>query len=210
VTSAIVSRDLRERTTIMFARGCLMTLFLGTCCQVGYAQSYGQNARRAPSVMARPVSPQPMMTQPMMPQSAMSQPMMNHAATMPTPNPGVSTGSFDYGMGSMPGDYPVGEGAGCCGDDGCGTCGTPYIPLWHRCFFWSYWKIRGLPSPWHSPTQLTPHVPYIAEPKDYYYFRPYNWFHIQEQQQDAARYGTDPRNPYDNRIVFDGLYEGLE
>jgi hypothetical protein len=176
-----------------------MFLFLGVCCQVGYAQSHGQNTRRSPSVMARPVS-----TQPMTPAPAMTQPSM-----LPAPGPGVSSGSFDYGMGSMPGEYPVGEEAGYCGD-ACGAGCAPYVPLWHRCFFWSYWKIKGLPSPWHSPTQLTPHVPYIAEPKDYYYFRPYNWFHVQEHQQEAARYGTDPRNPYDNRIVFDGLYEGLE
>jgi len=43
----------------------------------------------------------------------------------------------------------------------------------------------------------------------YYYFRPYNWFHISEQQQEAANYEGDPRNPYDNRVVFDGLYDGL-
>jgi len=44
----------------------------------------------------------------------------------------------------------------------------------------------------------------------YYYFRPYNWFHIPDQQQEAANYNGDPRNPYDNRVVFDGLYDGLE
>jgi hypothetical protein len=57
---------------------------------------------------------------------------------------------------------------------------------------------------------MTQRVPYVAEPKNYYYFRPYNWFHIPTQQAEAARYNTDPRNPYDNRIVFDELYEGLE
>jgi hypothetical protein len=53
------------------------------------------------------------------------------------------------------------------------------------------------------------HFPYIAEPKFYYYFRPYNWFHIPVQQDDVRAFGGDPRHPYDNRI-FQSVYEQLD
>lgn len=56
---------------------------------------------------------------------------------------------------------------------------------------------------------MYPHIPYLAEPKTYYYFRPYNWFHIPRQQAEVLNYGADPRNPYANE-VFKNIYEGLE
>jgi hypothetical protein len=119
---------------------------------------------------------------------------------------------MDYGM------APMGMGMmpmeGDSSDPGCyggayapGT--TNYTPWWHRTFVWSYWKCHGLPSPWNPPGNLTPHYPYTPYGTTYYYFRPYNWFHIPTQQAEAAHYDGDPRNPYDNRVVFDGLYDGL-
>ena len=56
---------------------------------------------------------------------------------------------------------------------------------------------------------MPPHVPYIAEPKNYYYQRPYNWFHIAGHQAEALRRLGDPRNPYDNRF-FQRIYEEVE
>jgi hypothetical protein len=64
-------------------------------------------------------------------------------------------------------------------------------------------------SPHVAPGNLVPHTPYLAEPKLYYYFRPYHWRHILEQQESVMRYGGDPRHPYANR-EFEGIYEGLE
>lgn len=114
---------------------------------------------------------------------------------------------MDYGMGGMPmGEMPLEAG---CYDGGCGPAATNYIPWWHRTFVWSYWKFHGLPSPWNPPGSMTPHYPYTPCGSTYYYFRPYNWFHIPAQQGEAANYDGDPRNPYDNRVVFDGLYDGL-
>jgi hypothetical protein len=52
------------------------------------------------------------------------------------------------------------------------------------------------------------HYIYFAEPKFYYYFRPYNWFHIPVQQDDVRAFGGDPRHPYDNR-VFQSVYDQL-
>lgn len=61
----------------------------------------------------------------------------------------------------------------------------------------------------HAPGNLVPHTPYCAEPKLYYYFRPYNWRHIPDQIESVLSFGGDPRHPYANR-EFEGIYEGLE
>jgi hypothetical protein len=115
--------------------------------------------------------------------------------------------SQTWGDGHAGLDYAAASGGSACYD---GAGGTNYVPKWHRRLYWDYWKLNGIPSPWHSPGNMTHHVPYIAVPKNYYYFRPYNWFHIPTQQIEANHYGADPRNVYDNRVVFEGLYEGLE
>jgi len=68
--------------------------------------------------------------------------------------------------------------------------------------FWTYWGL----IPHHCPPgNLHQHIPYIAYPKDYYYFRPYNYFQIPDQQQEVMAYGDDPRDPYTNR-VFERVY----
>lgn len=56
---------------------------------------------------------------------------------------------------------------------------------------------------------LPQHYAYLADPKFYYYFRPYNWFQIEPQQQEVENYGLDPRNPYDNRFL-QAAYERVE
>ena len=95
----------------------------------------------------------------------------------------------------------------------CESAGTPggpnYVPRWHRMLVSPYWTYYGLPSPWHPPGNLMLRIPYTQYGSTYYYFRPYHWFHVPAQQEEAMNYGSDPRNPYDNRVVFDGLYEGL-
>jgi hypothetical protein len=95
-------------------------------------------------------------------------------------------------------DAPYSTGCSACG---CAHCGQ------HRCglsnLFW-----RGLPNPHHSTCDMPQHYIYFAEPKFYYYFRPYNWFHIPVQQDDVRAFGGDPRHPYDNRI-FQSVYDQL-
>ena len=56
---------------------------------------------------------------------------------------------------------------------------------------------------------MTLHLPYLAEPKTYYYFRPYNYNHIFMQQEQAMIMGLDPRMPYDNAI-FKKVFHNLE
>ena len=168
-------------------------------CQFAWGQSYNQ----------APPLPTPGATTPGISQPSGGYPNAGYPSSMyPTPDPNAMGPGYAYGPSSMSDAQPYGQEMGYCGDSG----GPYYVPPhWaHRWFFWSYWKIKGLPSPWHSPGDMTQHIPYVAEPKNYYYFRPYNWFHLPEQQAEAAIYGTDPRNPYDNRVVFDGLYDGLE
>lgn len=68
---------------------------------------------------------------------------------------------------------------------------------------------RFYPSPCYSPGNMTQHFPYVAEPKNYYYFRPYNWFHILDQQKEVVLYGGDPRHPYANDL-FQEVYQEIE
>lgn len=67
---------------------------------------------------------------------------------------------------------------------------------------------HGLPCPRQSRCDMPQHLPYMAAPKFYYYFRPYNVLHIPEQQDDVNAFGGDRRHPYDNR-VFQKVYQNL-
>ena len=66
-----------------------------------------------------------------------------------------------------------------------------------------------LPSPWHAPGNMVPHIPYDAVPKTYYYFRPYQMFMIPDQQAQAASWVENRALPYSNQ-VFDKVYAELE
>ena len=97
----------------------------------------------------------------------------------------------------------------------CGCCESASVPGRIHHTSWrnhqnalSYWGCHGLPNPWHAPGNLYPHLG-DAPNGITYYFRPYNWVHVSAQQDEAVNYGGDPHNPYDNRAVFDGLYDGL-
>lgn len=107
------------------------------------------------------------------------------------------------------GNYGFGDGAPYGSDGPCSTgcsascphCGNSGCALDR--LFW-----HGLPNPHRSTCDMPQHYMYYAEPKFYYYFRPYNWFHIPVQQDDVRAFGGDPRHPYDNRI-FKSVYEQL-
>ncbi|MDA1051391.1 MAG: hypothetical protein O3C40_13045 [Planctomycetota bacterium] len=70
----------------------------------------------------------------------------------------------------------------------------------------SLWGIVGLPSPCNTPGDMTLHIPYRSHPHNFYYFRPYNYFHIEEQQREVMYYGGNPRHPYANK-VFQRVYD---
>lgn len=80
----------------------------------------------------------------------------------------------------------------CCGT--CNECCRPSLMLF---------DLR------HPPRNMIPHLPYDAQPKTYYYFRPYNWMHIHQHQGDAAAWEASPGNPYSNK-VFKDLYRMIE
>lgn len=87
-------------------------------------------------------------------------------------------------------DGPVGYGCPdclCCedDDDGCCLCGPPH------------------------PCNMFPHYAYYPKYHGHYYFRPYNYTTVFQQQQWAAAAGIDPRNPYSNK-VFDCVFAGYE
>lgn len=57
---------------------------------------------------------------------------------------------------------------------------------------------------------MLPHLPYSAEPKTYYYFRPYNYQHIAQHQDIAEQQWAAPRHlPYTNQM-FEEIYEQIE
>lgn len=121
---------------------------------------------------------------------------------LPGPTAGPSSSyqdpySGNYGFAESPyaadSSYPTGCAACGYGHPGCSL---------------GYALHHGLPNPHRSTCDMPQHHPYFAEPKFYYYFRPYNWFHIPVQQDDVRAFGGDPRHPYDNRI-FKSVYEQL-
>lgn len=91
---------------------------------------------------------------------------------------------------------------GGCFDD-CGGCNTCYSDC-HGMFL--HGGCHGMACPWRPVGDMTLHIPYVAEPKSYYYLRPYQWFHVEAHQADADVVGIDRRNPYDNRL-FDEVYD---
>lgn len=61
----------------------------------------------------------------------------------------------------------------------------------------------------HAPRDMVQHLPYDAQPKTYYYFRPYNSYHILLQQRQAMEVGVDPKMPYSNAI-FQDVFKKLD
>ena len=60
-----------------------------------------------------------------------------------------------------------------------------------------------------GPPIMEPHLGYIAEPKTYYYFRPYNYHHIFTHKDQAMQMNIKHHAPYDNSI-FKNVYQKLK
>ena len=196
-----------------------LTALLATAC---WQPSYGQYPTSGPASSAdstrphrvvsdettsTPAAPAPV-AMPMLANGGLARLNPSEPAASSSAQPASEVAAqMDYGMETMPTDSSLTDEACCEGD--CAHGVTDYVPGRHHAFGWSYWRCKGLPSPWCSPGNMSLHVPCNPCTGTYYYFRPYNWFHISEQQQEAANYNGDPRNPYDNRVVFDGLYDGM-
>lgn len=61
----------------------------------------------------------------------------------------------------------------------------------------------------HPPKTMMPPLLSMDATSTYYYFRPYNWRQVLENQADAARWGASPGNPYSNQ-VFQEIYNSIE
>ncbi len=98
----------------------------------------------------------------------------------PVPNfgPAPGPGPGEYVDPGVAGNCP--NCLGCpCGDDDDGCCLCRKIP---------------------HPCNMFPHYAYYPQYHGHYYFRPYNYTTVFQQQQWAAAAGIDPRNPYSNKI----------
>ncbi len=89
---------------------------------------------------------------------------------------------------------------------GCESASECCPPKTGRHFFS---KHKCKECPWTSPGDMHQHYPYQAHPWTYYYFRPYNYTHIEQHQQLAAQWGIDPQMPYSNSI-FERVYRNFE
>lgn len=101
---------------------------------------------------------------------------------------------------------PMGGGHGhaCQTCNQCDNCG--HHGFLHKGGFWAR---RGLPAPCHAPGNMMLHLPYHTANMRYYYFRPYNYMHIAEQQAEAVSIGLPPGQPYSN-AVFKQVYAEME
>jgi hypothetical protein len=93
----------------------------------------------------------------------------------------------------------AGCNAECCEGDSCGDCGLGCGHCGFLC------QRKALLCP-HG--NCGPHFPYEQQPKTYYYFRPYNYRHIAEHQDEAEAWGADRKMPYSNAI-FQDVYADL-
>ena len=62
---------------------------------------------------------------------------------------------------------------------------------------------------WCSPGDMVQHLAYYPTLHSYYYARPYHPMQLPHHAGVADSHGTDPRNPYDNRI-FEKVYASLK
>ncbi|MBD3672500.1 MAG: hypothetical protein HUJ26_03140 [Planctomycetaceae bacterium] len=53
------------------------------------------------------------------------------------------------------------------------------------------------------------HVPYYPVNNGYYYFRPYNYFHVTRQREEAVQMGLNYNAPY-SRAPFEEIYREME
>jgi hypothetical protein len=58
----------------------------------------------------------------------------------------------------------------------------------------------GCLSYFKSFGDMPPHYPYYPEMHGYYYFRPYNYVHVPQQQEFVGSFGGDRRDPYSNEL----------
>jgi hypothetical protein len=79
-----------------------------------------------------------------------------------------------------------------------------------RCGWNCRFKTRqGFPCIWRTTCDMPPHIPYQSPWDHYYYFRPYHYLHVPQQQEVVDGWGWDVRNPYSNEM-FKDIYEGLD
>ena len=58
----------------------------------------------------------------------------------------------------------------------------------------------------HTTGDMYPHYAYFPQDHGTYYFRPYNYTNVLEQQAQIMSMGGDPLNPY-SVSMFDDIYE---
>lgn len=95
---------------------------------------------------------------------------------------------------------------------GCPGCRWGYCSLfggWHLCNCCDPCTRKRLQAKYcGTPGDMYPETPYFPVNHGSYYFRPYTYSHIAQQQAVATRWGADPRAPYQS-ILFSQLYQEM-
>ncbi len=194
-------------------------------CAVTYDGNVPQASRRAqrPSAvqrsavlkaaLARSAGRQEAATEAAEPSSPSDVPMERYSAEGELAPAGLSDAEFAYTEGWSPdGPHPLPAHGAWSPCDHCpggvggfgGRCGLL------RCGWNCRFKTRqGFPCIWRTTCDMPPHIPYQAPWDHYYYFRPYHYLHVPQQQEVVDGWGWDVRNPYSNE-VFKDIYEGLD
>lgn len=91
---------------------------------------------------------------------------------------------------------------------GCFSC-CPLFGCWHLCNHCDPCTHKRLQAKYcYTPGDMYPESFYFPVNHGNYYFRPYTWSHVGMQQQIAARWGADPRAPYQSQL-FSYLYDQM-
>jgi hypothetical protein len=94
-------------------------------------------------------------------------------------------------------NYAYGEEFGGTSEGGCAGCTN-----WHHTCGPQNFRCHFL----FSPCNMSQHMPFWNKERGYYYFRPYHVVHVLQQQEMAASWGGNPKDPYDNRFL-DKIHE---
>lgn len=193
-------------------------------CAVTYddnAPQTSHHAQRPSAVQRSPVLKAPLArsarrqeaaTEATEPSSPSDVPMKQYSAEGELGPTGLPDTGFAYTEGWSPdAPHPLPAHGAWSSCDHCpaGVCGFGGHCGLLRCGWNCRFKTRqGFPCIWRTTCDMPPHIPYQAPWDHYYYFRPYHYLHVPQQQEVVDGWGWDVRNPYSNE-VFKDIYEGL-
>jgi hypothetical protein len=106
----------------------------------------------------------------------------------------------------MVGGYGSPMVSGCCHGNGQCQCGRDDCPCGCDPSLRDYCRNKRKWCKAHTTGDMYPHYAYFPQHHGMYYFRPYNYTTVYEQQAQVMSMGGNPQNPY-SVAMFDAIYE---